>query len=79
MRGVSTATASSSHRCSSSKQLMPLYEAIEKLAKRVEFPLTKLFVVDGSKRSAHSNAYFYGFFKNKRIEPVRGFESLFED
>lgn len=21
----------------------------------------------GSKRSAHSNAYFYGFFKNKRI------------
>ena len=45
----------------------PLYEAIEKLAKRVEFPLTKLFVVDGSKRSAHSNAYFYGFFKNKRI------------
>ena len=45
----------------------PLYEAIEKLAKRVDFPLTKLFVVDGSKRSAHSNAYFYGFFKNKRI------------
>ena len=45
----------------------PLYEAIEKLAKRVEFPLTKLFVVDGSKRSAHSNAYFYGFGKNKRI------------
>lgn len=27
----------------------------------------KLYVVDGSKRSAHSNAYFYGFFKSKRI------------
>lgn len=37
------------------------------LASRLEFPLTKLFVVDGSTRSAHSNAYFYGFFKNKRI------------
>ena len=24
-------------------------------------------MVDGSKRSAHSNAYFYGFFKSKRI------------
>lgn len=44
-----------------------LREGIEGLAKKVKFPLTKLFVVDGSKRSAHSNAYFYGFFKNKRI------------
>lgn len=42
---------------------------IEALACRddVKFPLTKLFVVDGSKRSSHSNAYFYGFGKNKRI------------
>lgn len=37
--------------------------AIEDLAKSVEFPLTNLFTVDGSRRSAHSNAYFYGFFK----------------
>ncbi|CAM9665580.1 unnamed protein product [Ascophyllum nodosum] len=44
-----------------------LKSGIEALAARVKFPLTKLFVVDGSKRSAHSNAYFYGFFKNKRI------------
>ncbi|XP_042239976.1 CAAX prenyl protease 1 homolog isoform X2 [Homarus americanus] len=40
---------------------------IEELAAQIEFPLTKLYVVEGSKRSAHSNAYFYGFFKNKRI------------
>ena len=33
----------------------------------MEFPLYKLFVVEGSKRSSHSNAYFYGFFKFKRI------------
>lgn len=33
----------------------------------MSFPLTKIFIVDGSRRSAHSNAYFYGMFKNKRI------------
>ncbi|PPD83450.1 hypothetical protein GOBAR_DD19628 [Gossypium barbadense] len=40
---------------------------IEKLASSLKFPLKKLFVVDGSTRSSHSNAYMYGFFKNKRI------------
>jgi len=44
-----------------------LKDQITALAKRVDFPLTKLFVIDGSKRSGHSNAYFYGLFKNKRI------------
>ncbi|XP_067000230.2 CAAX prenyl protease 1 homolog [Anabrus simplex] len=40
---------------------------IEELAASIQFPLYKLYVVEGSKRSTHSNAYFYGFFKNKRI------------
>ncbi|XP_052170275.1 CAAX prenyl protease 1 homolog [Diospyros lotus] len=40
---------------------------IENLASSLNFPLKKLFVVDGSTRSSHSNAYMYGFFKNKRI------------
>ena len=40
---------------------------IEKLATKVKFPLTKIFAMDGSKRSSHSNAYFFGFFRNKRI------------
>lgn len=40
---------------------------IEALASSLHFPLTKLFVCDGSKRSSHSNAYFFGFFKSKRI------------
>ncbi|CAH8323947.1 unnamed protein product [Eruca vesicaria subsp. sativa] len=44
-----------------------LREKIEKLASSLRFPLKKLFVVDGSIRSSHSNAYMYGFFKNKRI------------
>lgn len=44
-----------------------LRSGIESLAESIEFPLKKLYVVDGSKRSAHSNAYFYGFYKNKRI------------
>lgn len=34
--------------------------AIEKLASDNKFPLDKLYVIDGSKRSAHSNAYFLG-------------------
>ncbi|KAL3316877.1 CAAX prenyl protease 1, partial [Cichlidogyrus casuarinus] len=45
----------------------PLREKIYALANKVSFPLKKLFVVEGSKRSAHSNAYFYGFGSNKRI------------
>ena len=33
----------------------------------MRFPLAKLFVVEGSRRSAHSNAYLFGFWKNKRV------------
>ncbi|KAK9881957.1 hypothetical protein WA026_018149 [Henosepilachna vigintioctopunctata] len=40
---------------------------IEKLASELKFPLTQLYVVEGSKRSSHSNAYFYGLFNSKRI------------
>jgi len=40
---------------------------IERLASSLKFPLKKLFVIDGSTRSTHSNAYMYGFYKNKRI------------
>lgn len=45
----------------------PLKARIEALAASISFPLKKLYVVEGSKRSAHSNAYLYGFFNNKRI------------
>ena len=44
-----------------------LRDMIEEYSKKVDFPLTEVYVVDGSKRSAHSNAYFTGFGKNKRI------------
>jgi len=44
-----------------------LKQKIEKLAMRVNYPLKMLYVVQGSKRSSHSNAYMYGFWKNKRI------------
>eukprot|EP01067_Filipodium_phascolosomae_P000468 Filipodium_phascolosomae@DN1369_c0_g1_i1.p1 len=44
-----------------------LKEKIHKLAASIQFPLTKLLQMDGSKRSSHSNAYMYGFWKNKRI------------
>ncbi|CAF2619588.1 unnamed protein product [Rotaria sp. Silwood2] len=44
-----------------------LRSSIERLAEQIKFPLAKIYVVEGSARSAHSNAYFYGFFKAKRI------------
>ncbi|MFJ3058956.1 M48 family metallopeptidase [Herbaspirillum sp. NPDC087042] len=44
-----------------------LRSRIEGLLKRVDFASKGLFVMDGSKRSAHGNAYFSGFGPNKRI------------
>ncbi|KAG5438646.1 hypothetical protein PCANB_002752 [Pneumocystis canis] len=44
-----------------------LRSEVEGLASRLKFPLKKLYVIDGSKRSAHSNAYFYGLPWNKHI------------
>lgn len=44
-----------------------LRSSIEQLAAKLKFPLGQLFVVEGSKRSAHSNAYFTGLFGVKRI------------
>jgi STE24 endopeptidase len=40
---------------------------IYQLAERLSYPLKKLFVMDGSKRSSHSNAFMFGFGKHKRI------------
>lgn len=45
----------------------PLKTSVEGLAKRLKFPLTNLYVIDGSKRSAHSNAYFFGLPWKKHI------------
>ena len=44
-----------------------LQARIEGLMGRVGFASKGLFVMDGSKRSAHGNAYFSGFGANKRI------------
>ena len=40
---------------------------IQSLASRCGFALNGLFVMDGSKRSAHGNAYFTGFGRSRRI------------
>ncbi|KAI4865038.1 peptidase family M48-domain-containing protein [Hypoxylon rubiginosum] len=53
-------------------KLSPLEEGqlktqTEALAKKLKFPLHELFVIDGSKRSAHSNAYFFGLPWKKHI------------
>ena len=44
-----------------------LVERIEQLLARCGFRSKGLFVMDGSKRSAHGNAYFTGLGNNKRI------------
>jgi len=44
-----------------------LKDAIMSYAASVNYPLTQVFVMDGSKRSTKSNAFFTGFGKNKRI------------
>ena len=44
-----------------------LKDAINDMAKKCEFPLTELYIMDGSKRSTKSNAFFTGFGKNKKI------------
>jgi len=40
---------------------------IEALATHLKFPLKHLYEIDGSKRSSHSNAYFYGLPWSKHI------------
>lgn len=44
-----------------------LRKQIEDMAAGLKYPLSKLFQMDGSKRSSHSNAFLFGFWKNKRI------------
>lgn len=44
-----------------------LRDSILTYAKSVDFSVENLFVIDGSKRSSKSNAFFTGFGKNKRI------------
>jgi len=44
-----------------------LNNSINTMAKKCEFPLTEISVMDGSKRSSKSNAFFTGFGKRKKI------------
>lgn len=59
-----------------------LREGIGKLAKRLNFRIEDITVMDGSKRSGHSNAYFVGLGPAKRIvfydtilKTLEGFDS----
>ncbi len=45
----------------------PLKEKLNALADKLSFRAKGIYVMDGSKRSSHSNAYFTGFGKVKRI------------
>ncbi|HKW79884.1 MAG TPA: M48 family metallopeptidase [Casimicrobiaceae bacterium] len=45
----------------------PLRERVERLLARCSFAAKGLFVMDGSRRSSHGNAYFTGFGRARRI------------
>jgi STE24 endopeptidase len=45
----------------------PLREALLAYARRINFPLQDVYVIDGSRRSSKSNAFFTGFGKHKRV------------
>lgn len=49
-----------------------LRERIESLASQLKFPLKHLYEIDGSKRSSHSNAYFFGLPWVIAFPPVTG-------
>ncbi len=44
-----------------------LKDAVMSYARSINYPLENVFVMDGSKRSSKSNAFFTGFGKHKRI------------
>ncbi len=44
-----------------------LKERLLELCKKLEFPILGIYRMDGSKRSTHSNAYFTGIGKSRRI------------
>lgn len=44
-----------------------LLNLIKAFAQRVGFPVNKVFVIDGSKRTTKANAYFSGFGRNRRV------------
>ncbi|MCG8687563.1 MAG: M48 family metallopeptidase, partial [Desulfobacterales bacterium] len=45
----------------------PLKAAIMRYARSIDFSLTQIFIMDGSRRSTKANAFFTGFGKNRRI------------
>ena len=44
-----------------------LRDQIQRLSMTLSFPLSEILIIDSSRKTAHSNAYFYGFWRNKRI------------
>ena len=44
-----------------------IIDIIKTLSNKTNFNVTDVYVMDGSKRSKHSNAYFTGFYKNKYL------------
>lgn len=44
-----------------------LRDRIVEMARRIQFKMADVFTIDGSRRSSHSNAFFAGFGKTRRV------------
>ena len=44
-----------------------IMEKLTKLSSRLKFPLNKIYKIDGSSRSSHSQAFFFGVFKKRQV------------
>lgn len=44
-----------------------LLDKVEELCQQFNFPLKHVYKIDGSKRSSHSQAYFFGIFKKQLV------------
>ena len=44
-----------------------LKKKLDNFSAKVKFPITNIFVINGSKRSKKANAFFSGFGRNKKV------------
>jgi len=56
-----------SEMCIRDREEGELKKSIENYSEKVKFPLTNIFVMDGSKRSSKGNAFFSGLGKKKKV------------
>jgi STE24 endopeptidase len=49
------------------KKEKEIIEKVREMCKKLNYPLKKIYKMDGSTRSSHSQAFFFGIFNNKQV------------